>query len=61
MVALTIYKQKTKKGEDFQNGQNAIKSTPPIFHLSEKSKNLGIQAFLGHSFTIHAIAHLTKK
>ena len=48
-------------GENFQNCQNAIESTPPIFHLSEKSKNTEILANSGHNFTIHAIAHLSRK
>ena len=47
-------------GENFQNRQNAIESTPPIFHLSEKSRNTEILANSRHNFTIHAIAHLSK-
>ena len=46
-------------GENFQNCQNAIESTP-IFHLSEKSRNTEILANSRHNFTIHVIAHLSK-
>ena len=47
--------------ESFQNCQNAIESAPLIFHLSEKPKTTEILANPGHSFTIHAIAHLSRK
>lgn len=38
-----------------------FESAPPIFFVSEKFKNIYIQAILGHDFTIHAIAYLSRK
>ena len=48
-------------GENFQNCQNAIESTPLVFNLSEKSKNIEILANPGHNLTIYAIVHFSRK
>ena len=48
-------------GGDFQNCQNVIDSTPPAFHLSEKSKSTEIQTIRGHNFPFHGITHLLKE